>query len=148
MTNCVNQDNLTLSHAGGVSSPLKIPYISIDLELTMSQSSVRYLGSRELHRELPRILEELTDSTSRLVLTIHSKPRAVMLGAEAFAALVKQVCELDKKLGQELSELTKTETGKVSVEKKRESVVERAPVKAPVKKSPKSRKKLRAKAAR
>ena len=53
-----------------------------------------------------------------------------------------------KKLGQELSELTKTETGKVSAEKKRESVVERAPVKKPVKKVPKSRKKLRLKAAR
>ena len=114
----------------------------------MTQSSVRYLGSRELHRELPRILEELADSNSRLVLTIHSKPRAVMLGADAFDALVKQVGELDKKLGQELSELTKTETGKVSAEKKRESVVERAPVKKPVKKVPKSRKKLRLKAAR
>ena len=113
----------------------------------MTQSSVRYLGSRELHRELPRILEELADSNSRLVLTIHSKPRAVMLGADAFAALVKQVGELDKKLGQELSELTKTETGKVSAEKKRESVVERAPAKKSVKKAPKSRKKLRVKAA-
>lgn len=113
----------------------------------MTQSSVRYLGSRELHRELPRILEELTDSTTRLVLTIHSKPRAVMIGAEAFAELVKQVCELDKKLGEELAELTKTETGKVSAEKKRESVAERVSAKKMVKKTSKSRKKSRLKAA-
>lgn len=74
-----------------------------------------------------------------------------MLGADAFADLVKQVCELDKKLGEELAELTKTETGKVSAEKKREGLVERAPakktIKKVVKKAPKARKKTRLKAA-
>ena len=83
----------------------------------MTQSSVRYLGSRELHRELPRILDELTDSKSRLVLTIHSKPKAVMIGADAFADLVRQVGEMDRQLGQDLASLIATPDGKVVAEK-------------------------------
>ena len=83
----------------------------------MTQSSVRYLGSRELHRELPRILHELSDSKSRLVLTIHSKPKAVMLGADAFADLVRQVGELDRKLGEDLASLIAGPVGKVVAEK-------------------------------
>lgn len=83
----------------------------------MTQSSVRYLGSRELHRELPRILDELSDSKSRLVLTIHSKPKAVMLGADAFADLVRQVGELDRKLGEDLATLIAGPVGKVIAEK-------------------------------
>lgn len=90
----------------------------------MTQSSVRYLGSRELHRELPRILDELSDPNSRLVLTIHSKPKAVMIGADAFADLVRQVGDLDRQLGQDLANLiggaaskavTERSAGKVSI---------------------------------
>lgn len=71
----------------------------------MTRSSVRFLGSRELHRELPRILDELSDQESRLVLTIHARPKAVLIGADAFATLVRQVGEVDRKLGEELSAL-------------------------------------------
>jgi PHD/YefM family antitoxin component YafN of YafNO toxin-antitoxin module len=83
----------------------------------MTQSSVRYLGSRELHRELPRILDELNDPGARLVLTIHSKPKAVMIGADAFADLVRQVGEIDRQLGQNLASLIATPDGKVVAEK-------------------------------
>jgi len=83
----------------------------------MTQSSVRYLGSRELHRELPRILDELTDPNSRLVLTIHSKPKAVMIGADAFADLVRQVGELDRQLGEDLASLISGPAGKVPTDK-------------------------------
>jgi PHD/YefM family antitoxin component YafN of YafNO toxin-antitoxin module len=78
----------------------------------MTQSSVRFLGSRELHRELPRILDELEDQESRLVLTIHAKPKAVILGADAFATLVRQVGEVDRKLGEELSALLEVRVDK------------------------------------
>lgn len=78
----------------------------------MTPSSVRYLGSRELHRELPRILDELADQESRLVLTIHAKPKAVILGADAFATLVRQVGEVDRQLGEELAELLQNNSGK------------------------------------
>lgn len=84
----------------------------------MTQSSVRYLGSRELHRELPRILDELADQESRLVLTIHAKPKAVILGADAFATLVRQVGEVDRKLGEELSALLNNGAGKRQAEAK------------------------------
>lgn len=84
----------------------------------MTQSSVRYLGSRELHRELPRILDELADQESRLVLTIHAKPKAVILGADAFATLVRQVGEVDRQLGEELSALLNNGAGKRQAEAK------------------------------
>lgn len=114
----------------------------------MSQSAVRYLGSRELHRELPRILEELNDSTARLVLTIHAKPKAVMIGAEAFAAIVRQVGELDQKLGAELEGMLQTGNGKVSAEKMKERPADRSPAKPPVKKVSAPRRKARLKGAR
>lgn len=84
----------------------------------MTQSSVRFLGSRELHRELPRILDELADQESRLVLTIHAKPKAVILGADAFATLVRQVGEVDRQLGEELSALLHDGVGKRQAEAK------------------------------
>lgn len=84
----------------------------------MTQSSVRYLGSRELHRELPRILDELADQESRLVLTIHARPKAVILGADAFATLVRQVGEVDRQLGEELSALLRKGVGKRQSEAK------------------------------
>ena len=53
----------------------------------MSQSRVRFIGSRELHRDLPKVLESLENPDARFVLTIHSKPKAVLIGAEAFLQL-------------------------------------------------------------
>jgi len=114
----------------------------------MSQSAVRYLGSRELHRELPRILEELNDTTARLVLTIHAKPKAVMIGAEAFAAIVRQVGELDQQLGAELEGMLQTGNGKVSAEKMKERSPERNGTKSPAKKAAAPRRKVRLKGAR
>ena len=55
----------------------------------MPQPRVRYIGSRELHRDLPKVLESLEDPSARYVLTIHSKPKAVLIGAEAFLALLR-----------------------------------------------------------
>ena len=52
----------------------------------MPQPPVRFIGSRELHRDLPKVLDTLDDPSARCVLTIHSKPRAVLIGAEAFLA--------------------------------------------------------------
>ncbi|MDX2038076.1 MAG: type II toxin-antitoxin system Phd/YefM family antitoxin [Isosphaeraceae bacterium] len=71
----------------------------------MPQSRVRFIGSRELHRDLPKVLESLEDTSMRYVLTIHSKPKAVMIGAEAFLALVRQVGRADKMLALQLGAL-------------------------------------------
>ena len=49
-----------------------------------SESPVRIIGSRELHQNLPAILRDLEDSTVRYVLTVHGKPRAVLVGAEPY----------------------------------------------------------------
>ena len=38
-----------------------------------------FIGSRELHRDLPKVLDNLEDPSARYVLTIHSKPKAVIL---------------------------------------------------------------------
>lgn len=113
----------------------------------MTQSSVRYLGSRELHRELPRILEELNDSTSRFVLTIHAKPKAVMIGADAFAELVRQVGELDRKLGEELSGMMQSTNGKVASEKMKSRNAERSAVRKNGKKLAKTRRLVKEKTA-
>jgi prevent-host-death family protein len=45
------------------------------------ESPVRIIGSRELHQNLPGILRDLEDGTVRYVLTVHGKPRAVLVGA-------------------------------------------------------------------
>lgn len=68
----------------------------------MAQSRVRYIGSRELHRDLPKVLESLEDSNSRFVLTIHSKPKAVLLGTEAFLELLRGYKPSDKLLALQL----------------------------------------------
>ena len=57
--------------------------------MVMSQSRVRFLGSRELHRDLPKVLEALEDPAARVVLTIHSKPKAVIIGADAFLDILR-----------------------------------------------------------
>ncbi len=72
----------------------------------MSQPRVRFIGSRELHRELPKVLDALEDPKSRFVLTIHSRPKAVLIGAEAFLALVRGLTPADKLLALQLEALT------------------------------------------
>jgi len=51
-------------------------------------SPVRIIGSRELHQNLPGILRELERPDVRYVLTVHGKPRAVLVGAEPFLRMV------------------------------------------------------------
>ena len=55
---------------------------------TWTDSPVRIIGSRELHQNLPGILRELERPEVRYVLTVHGKPRAVLVGAEPFLSLL------------------------------------------------------------
>ncbi len=53
-----------------------------------SDSPVRIIGSRELHQNLPGILKELENNKVRYVLTVHGRPRAVLIGAEPYLSLI------------------------------------------------------------
>lgn len=55
-----------------------------------ADSPVRIIGSRELHQNLPAILRELERPDVRYVLTVHGKPRAVLIGAEPFLDMIHQ----------------------------------------------------------
>jgi prevent-host-death family protein len=70
-----------------------------------SQSRVRFIGSRELHRDLPKVLDALEDPEARYVLTIHSKPKAVIIGAEAFLDLLRGPTAEDRLLALQLGAL-------------------------------------------
>ena len=71
----------------------------------MPHPRVRYIGSRELHRDLPKVLESLEDPSARFVLTIHSKPKAVLIGAEAFLSLLRGQTPQDRLLALQLGAL-------------------------------------------
>jgi PHD/YefM family antitoxin component YafN of YafNO toxin-antitoxin module len=73
--------------------------------MLMPQSRVRFIGSRELHRDLPKVLESLENQDARFVLTIHSKPKAVLIGAEAFLALLRGHSVEDRLLALQLGAL-------------------------------------------
>lgn len=66
---------------------------------------VRFIGSRELHRDLPKVLGKLEEPTSRYVVTIHGKPKAVMIGAEAFLRLLEGASPEDRMLALQLGAL-------------------------------------------
>jgi len=70
-----------------------------------SQSRVRFIGSRELHRDLPKVLDTLEDPEARFVLTIHSKPKAVIIGAEAFLDILRGASAEDRLLALQLGAL-------------------------------------------
>ena len=70
-----------------------------------SQSRVRFIGSRELHRDLPKVLDSLEDPEARFVLTIHSKPKAVIIGAEAFLEILRGPSAEDRLLALQLGAL-------------------------------------------
>ena len=53
-----------------------------------SESPVRIIGSRELHQNLPGILRDLENDHVRYVLTVHGKPRAVLVGAEPYLSMI------------------------------------------------------------
>jgi prevent-host-death family protein len=71
----------------------------------MPQSRVRFVGSRELHRDLPKVLDALEDTSVRYVLTIHSKPKAVLIGADAFLELLRGHTAEDRLLALQLGAL-------------------------------------------
>ena len=73
--------------------------------MLMPQSRVRFIGSRELHRDLPKVLDSLENPDARYVLTIHSKPKAVLIGAEAFLALLRGHSAEDRLLALQLGAL-------------------------------------------
>jgi len=73
--------------------------------MEMPQSRVRFIGSRELHRDLPKVLDSLEDPNARYVLTIHSKPKAVIIGAEAFLKLLRGHSPEDRLLALQLGAL-------------------------------------------
>ena len=82
----------------------------------MSQPRVRYIGSRELHRDLPKVLDALEDPAARFVLTIHSKPKAVILGADAFLELLRGYKPADRLLALQLGALVQGLEGTTSEE--------------------------------
>lgn len=51
-------------------------------------SPVRIIGSRDLHQNLPGILKELERDEVRYVLTVHGKPKAVIVGAESYLNMI------------------------------------------------------------
>jgi PHD/YefM family antitoxin component YafN of YafNO toxin-antitoxin module len=71
----------------------------------MAQPRVRFIGSRELHRDLPKVLDNLEDPAARYVLTIHSKPKAVLIGTDAFLALLRGLSSSDRLLALQLGAL-------------------------------------------
>ena len=73
----------------------------------MSQNSVRFIGSRELHRDLPKVLDQLEDPAARFVLTIHGRPTAVLIGTDAFLALLRGQSTADRLLGLQLGALVR-----------------------------------------
>jgi hypothetical protein len=70
-----------------------------------SHSHVRFIGSRELHRDLPKVLENLENRDVRYVLTIHSKPKAVLIGTEAFLGILRGSSPADRLLALQLGAL-------------------------------------------
>src|SRR5271170_163973 len=73
--------------------------------MPQSQSRVRFIGSRELHRDLPKVLNTLENPNARFVLTIHSKPKAVLIGAEAFLEILRGPSPQDRLLALQLGAL-------------------------------------------
>jgi hypothetical protein len=73
--------------------------------MPQSRARVRFIGSRELHRDLPKVLENLENPAARCVLTIHSKPKAVLIGAEAFLSILRGASPEDRLLALQLGAL-------------------------------------------
>ncbi|MFO0958047.1 MAG: type II toxin-antitoxin system Phd/YefM family antitoxin [Isosphaeraceae bacterium] len=71
----------------------------------MPNARVRFIGSRELHRDLPKVLKSLDDTDVRYVLTIHNKPKAILIGTEAFLELLQEQMPSDRLLALQLGAL-------------------------------------------
>ena len=50
---------------------------------------VRIIGSRELHQNLSAIMRDLESNSARFVLTVHGRPRAVLVGAATYLDLIR-----------------------------------------------------------
>lgn len=82
-----------------------------------ADSPVRIIGSRELHQNLPSILNELQDPDVRYVLTVHGKPRAVLVGAQPFLEMVGDRSHPSETLvGLQLSALLGNDVGDFAIE--------------------------------
>ncbi len=82
-----------------------------------SDSPVRIIGSRELHQNLPGILRELEREEVRYVLTVHGKPRAVLVGAEPYLNLIVEGKNSSEALvGLQLSALLGEDLGELSLD--------------------------------
>ncbi len=90
----------------------------------MAESPVRFLGSRELHRDLPKVLQSLERSETRCVLTVHSRPKAVLIGAEAFLQLLESASPNDRLLAMQLKALMQGHLSHDEPESTRESTEE------------------------
>lgn len=82
----------------------------------MPDSRVRFVGSRELHRDLPKVLENLEDATARYVVTIHSRPKAVLIGTDAFLELLRGHSKADRLLALQLGALVQGLEGADEIE--------------------------------
>lgn len=83
-----------------------------------ADSPVRIIGSRELHQNLPSILKELERPDVRYVLTVHGKPRAVLVGAEPYLRLAHdQKSPSEALVGLQLSALLGNELSPDSLER-------------------------------
>ena len=54
---------------------------------------VRIIGSRELHQNLTTIMREVEQQDARYVLTVHGKPKAVLLGATTCLKIIQATAE-------------------------------------------------------
>ena len=70
-----------------------------------TESPVRIIGSRELHQNLPGILRELENNSVRYVLTVHGRPRAVLIGAEPICMIMDGQKTSEALVGLQLSAL-------------------------------------------
>jgi hypothetical protein len=95
-------------------------------EESMPQSRVRFIGSRELHRDLPKVLGTLENPGARFVLTIHSRPKAVLIGAEDFLEIMRNPSAQDRLLALQLGALVQglESTGSaVEIDERQEALV-------------------------
>ncbi len=82
-----------------------------------SESPVRIIGSRELHQNLPGILRELENKKVRYVLTVHGKPRAVLIGAEPYLSMILEGKRSSEALvGLQLTALLGGDLGTVAID--------------------------------
>lgn len=82
-----------------------------------SESPVRIIGSRELHQNLPGILRELENEKVRYVLTVHGKPRAVLIGAEPYLGMILEGKRSSEALvGLQLTALLGGDLGSVALD--------------------------------